>query len=92
MRAPSAARILSHPFFVKFTNGFAHGTLPLSLMTMRKGERVGWYVFSSTNDFHFHTPRWHGNTLLINRMRTDVTSIDPMAMVVADMVPDIVGI
>lgn len=81
-----------YPYFVQFTiNGFAHGSLPLRSMTMQRGERVRWYVFSSTNDFDFHTPHWHGNTVLIDQMRTDVTALAPMEMLVADMVPDNVG-
>jgi manganese oxidase len=81
-----------YPYFVKFTiNGFTHGTLPLESLTMHKGERVRWYVFASTNDFDFHTPHWHGNTVLVGHMRTDVTFVGAMQMVVADMVPDNVG-
>jgi len=78
-----------YPYFVKFTiNGFTHGTLPTSALTMRKGERVRWYLFSSTNDFDAHAPHWHGNTVVINHMRSDVASLNPMEMVIADMVPD----
>ena len=78
-----------YPYFVEFSiNGFTHGTLPLEALTMDKGERVRWYVFASTNDFDFHTPHWHGNTVLVNHMRTDVTFVGAMQMVVADMVPD----
>jgi hypothetical protein len=46
---------------------------------MRKGEHVRWYVMSGLNDFDFHTPHWHGNTVLIGGMRTDVTSVAPHA-------------
>jgi len=78
-----------YPWFVKFTiNGFAHGSLPLEAFTMRKGERVRWYLMSSTNDFDLHAPHWHGNTVVVHHMRTDVASIAPMEMVVADMRPD----
>ena len=81
-----------YPYFVTFSiNGFAHGSMPLRALTMRKGEHVRWYVFTGTNDFDTHTPHWHGNTVLVNQMRTDVTSILPMQMVTADMVPDDVG-
>ncbi|HSE66611.1 MAG TPA: multicopper oxidase domain-containing protein, partial [Gemmatimonadales bacterium] len=81
-----------YPWFVKFTiNGFTHGTLPLSALTMREGERVRWYLMSSTNDFDIHAPHWHGNTVVVHHMRTDVTSIAAMEMVVADMRPDNVG-
>ncbi|HEU4939777.1 MAG TPA: multicopper oxidase domain-containing protein [Vicinamibacterales bacterium] len=78
-----------YPFFVTFSiNGFAHGTMPLDAMTVRKGERVRWYAMSSTNDFDFHTPHWHGNVVTANHMRTDVAFMGPMQMVTADMVPD----
>ena len=82
-----------YPHFVKFSiNGFSHGSMPLKALTMRKGEHVRWYLFSGVNDFDFHTPHWHGNTVVINQMRTDVTSMAPMQMVTADMVPDDVGV
>lgn len=78
-----------YPWFVQFTiNGFAHGSLPLNAFTLRKGERVRWYLMSSTNDFDLHAPHWHGNTVVAHHMRTDVLSISPMEMVVADMRPD----
>ena len=87
-----ASASVTYPYFVTFSiNGFAHSSMPLRALTMRKGEHVRWYVFSGANDFDFHTPHWHGNTVLINQMRTDVTSIAPMQMVTADMVPDDVG-
>jgi len=78
-----------YPWFVQFTiNGLAHGSLPLSAITLRQGERVRWYLMASTNDFDIHTPHWHGNTVVVNHMRTDVTALLPMQMVVADMKPD----
>ncbi|MGH9530045.1 MAG: multicopper oxidase domain-containing protein [Terriglobales bacterium] len=78
-----------YPYFVTFSiNGFSHGSMPLRALTMRKGEHVRWYLFSGSNDFDFHTPHWHGNTVTINQMRMDVTSMAPMQMVTADMVPD----
>lgn len=82
-----------YPWFVKFSiNGFIHGTLPLAAITLQKGQRVRWYVMSSTNDFDFHAPHWHGQTTMINHMRTDVGAILPMQMIIADMVPDNEGI
>ena len=81
-----------YPYFVKFTvNGFTHGSMPLPALTFKKGQRVRWYVFSGTNDFDAHAPHWHGNTVTINHMRMDVTSLLPMEMIVADMVPDNAG-
>jgi FtsP/CotA-like multicopper oxidase with cupredoxin domain len=85
----NASTTVVYPYFVTFSiNGYSHGSMPLKALTMRKGEHVRWYVFSGTNDFDFHTPHWHGNTVLIGQMRTDVTSIAPMQMITADMVPD----
>ncbi len=80
------------PYFVPFSiNGFTRGTLPLWSLTVRRGERVRWYLFASINDDDSHTPHWHGNTVLIDHMRTDMAALAPMEMVIADMVPDNVG-
>ena len=75
--------------FKETMNGFMYGNGPLP--TMRVGERVRWYLMASTG-FEIHAPHWHGNTVQIARMRTDVTALLPMGMVVADMVPDNPGI
>lgn len=81
-----------YPWFVKFTiNGFVHGSMPLADLTLKKGERVRWYLMASTNDFDFHAPHWHGNTVVLNGMRTDVAQLAMMQMVSADMIPDDVG-
>ncbi len=82
-----------YAWFVKFTiNGFVHGSMPLSALTVRRGQRVRWYLMSSTNDFDVHAPHWHGNTTVIAGMRTDVASLNFMGMATADMVPDNVGV
>ena len=82
-----------YPWYVKFSiNGFVHGSMPLSELTLRKGEHVRWYLMASTNDFDFHAPHWHGNTVILNGMRTDVAQLSMMQMSTADMVPDNVGI
>jgi FtsP/CotA-like multicopper oxidase with cupredoxin domain len=79
----------AYPWFSKFTiNGFIRGSMPLSSLTFRRGQRVRWYVMSSTNDFDFHAPHWHGNTTLIAGMRTDVATLGFMGMAIADMQPD----
>ena len=70
-------------------NGFVFGNMPVP--TMHVGERVRWYVMATMSDFDFHTPHWHGNTLLVNGMRTDIVQLFPMQMVVGDMVPDDAG-
>jgi hephaestin len=79
----------AYPYFVRFSiNGYQYGSMPLRAITVHKGERVRWYLFAGINDFDTHSPHWHGNTLVINNMRSDVTSLVPMQMVVGDMVPD----
>lgn len=67
-------------------NGYIFGNLPG--LTMTAGERVRWYVFSSTHFNDTHSPHWHGQTVVSHHMRTDVLSLLPMEMVVADMIPD----
>jgi FtsP/CotA-like multicopper oxidase with cupredoxin domain len=82
----------AYPWFVKFTiNGYVHGSMPLRALTMRRGERVRWYLMASTNDFDFHAPHWHGNTVILNGMRTDVAQLSMMQMATANMIPDNVG-
>jgi hephaestin len=71
--------------FKESINGFLFGNTPP--LTVRAGERVRWYLMGTTN-FEVHAPHWHGNTVVINHMRTDVTSLTTMGMAVADMVPD----
>ena len=85
------ASIITNPNFSKtleyFTmNGFIKGTLPL--LTMKKGERVRWYLLANSNEDDVHAPHWHGQTVLANSMRTDTLSLAPMGMIVADMVAD----
>jgi FtsP/CotA-like multicopper oxidase with cupredoxin domain len=70
-------------------NGFIGGNLPM--LTMKKGERVRWYLFSNENEEDVHTPHWHGQTVLYNHMRMDMVNLSPMMMLVADMIPDNVG-
>jgi FtsP/CotA-like multicopper oxidase with cupredoxin domain len=67
-------------------NGYSYGNLPG--LTMRVGQRVRWYLIGQGTEVDLHTPHWHGNTVLINGMRTDVAELLPMSMKVADMVPD----
>src|SRR3954470_21073519 len=74
-------------------NGYVFGNQPLGTkagegMTVRKGERVRWYVMAMGTEVDLHTPHWHGQTVLINGMRTDVASLLPAEMVVADMTAD----
>jgi manganese oxidase len=73
-------------------NGYIFGNLPVETLTMHKGEKVRWYVFSMGTEVDLHTPHWHGNTVLVNGMRMDTVNLLPATMVTADMVPDNVGI
>lgn len=94
---PAKVKIVRTPFgeyaqapdfggnFKETMNGFLFGRLPG--LTMKVGERVRWYLMATTG-FEIHAPHWHGNTVLINGMRTDVASLLPMAMLTAEMVPD----
>jgi manganese oxidase len=67
-------------------NGLIEGNLPL--LTMKRGERVRWYLLSNSNEDDVHTVHWHGQTVLFNHMRTDTVPLGPMGMAIADMVPD----
>jgi FtsP/CotA-like multicopper oxidase with cupredoxin domain len=70
-------------------NGFVFGNMPT--ITLKVGEHVRWYVFASMSDFDFHSPDWHGQTVIANGNRTNVIQLGPMQMSVVDMVPDNVG-
>jgi FtsP/CotA-like multicopper oxidase with cupredoxin domain len=67
-------------------NGYIYGTGPV--MTMKKGERVRWYLVGLGEGFSFHTPHWHGNVVLQDGKRTDVVSLMQAQMVTVDMLPD----
>ncbi len=70
-------------------NGYMYGNLPLSSLQMKVGERVRWYVMSGTGFDDYHSPHWHGNTVLVHGDRTDVLDLGaPLVTVTADMVPD----
>jgi FtsP/CotA-like multicopper oxidase with cupredoxin domain len=72
-------------------NGYVFGNGPLDAMTMKKGERVRWYVMGMGTEVDLHTPHWHGNTLVWSGMRMDMVELLPMSMKVLDMQPDDVG-
>jgi len=76
---------------LKYTiNGYIYGNMPK--MVMKRGERVRWYLIAIGFGFNFHSPHWHGNTVLQNKQRTDVISLAPAQMVTVDMIPDDPGI
>jgi len=73
-------------------NGYIYGNLPLSTMSMKKGETVRWHLMAMGTEVDLHTPHWHGNTVLtLGGMRTDVVGLLPAEMVTVDMVPDNIG-
>ncbi len=75
----------------RFTiNGYQYSNMPM--VTMKKGDHVRWYLVTLGEGFNFHTPHWHGNTVLVGGQRTDVVSLSPAQMITADMVPDDPGI
>ena len=71
-------------------NGYMYGNMPM--MVMKKGERVRWYLVTMGTGINFHTPHWHGNTVLDHGARTDLLAISPAQMETVDMVPDDPGI
>lgn len=73
-------------------NGFVFGNLPLEDLTMKKDERVRWYLLGMGTEVDLHTPHWHGNTGLWNGMRTDVIELLPASMKVLEMMSDNSGI
>ncbi|MBZ5706176.1 MAG: multicopper oxidase domain-containing protein [Acidobacteriia bacterium] len=76
--------------FRSSVNGYMYGNGPM--MTMKKGERVRWYLITLGGIVNGHNPHWHGNVVLAKGRRTDVLSISPAEMITADMVPDDPGI
>lgn len=70
-------------------NGFVYGNQPL--VTVHDAQRVRWYMMSMGTEVDLHTPHWHGNTVVVNGMRTDVVNLLPATMIVADMKPDADG-
>ena len=73
-------------------NGFVYGNGPLADLTMKKGERVRWYMIGLGTEVDLHTPHWHGNTVLWQGMRSDMIELLPMSMKTVDMMPDATGI
>jgi FtsP/CotA-like multicopper oxidase with cupredoxin domain len=72
-------------------NGYLYGNQPLAPMTVHLGQRVRWYLMAMGTEVDLHTPHWHGNTVVAMGMRTDVVSLLPATMLVADMIPDAAG-
>jgi manganese oxidase len=70
----------------------AKWTINAPMMTMKKGDRVRWYVGTIADFNNAHTPHWHGNTVIRSGRRVDVFAIDAAEMDTVDMVPDNPGI
>jgi FtsP/CotA-like multicopper oxidase with cupredoxin domain len=70
-------------------NGYMYANGPL--MTMKKGERVRWYLVSLGGAADGHTPHWHGNVVTYRGHRTDMVPLAQAEMQTADMVADNVG-
>jgi FtsP/CotA-like multicopper oxidase with cupredoxin domain len=71
-------------------NGYVFGNMPM--MTMKKAERVRWYLLAFGDSNNFHTPHWHGNTVTVSGHRIDVVALSPGQMETVDMIPDNPGI
>ncbi|MBM3485578.1 MAG: hypothetical protein FJX67_02935 [Alphaproteobacteria bacterium] len=61
-------------------------------LAMRRCERVRWYVVALGSEKDPHTPRWHGNTGLMDGKRVDVVDLLPASSRIVDMRPDAGGI
>jgi manganese oxidase len=70
-------------------NGYVYANIPG--LEMKLGQRVRWYVFAMGTEVDLHTPHWHGATVTAMHSRTDIVQLLPGMMLVADMIPDIVG-
>jgi hephaestin len=71
-------------------NGYLYANGPM--VTMKKGERVRWYLLTMGEGFNFHTPHWHGNVVVNHGRRSDVVFLGPAQMETVDMIPDDPGI
>jgi FtsP/CotA-like multicopper oxidase with cupredoxin domain len=90
VRLKAADPLLREKNLLYTINGYIEGNLPM--LTMKRGEKVRWYLLSNSNEDDVHMAHWHGNTVVWNKMRMDSVFLGPMAMASADMVPDDIGI
>jgi hypothetical protein len=51
-------------------NGYMFSNMPMP--SMKRGERVRWYVMTLGGEVNLHTPHWHGNVVSIAGHRTDI--------------------
>ncbi|MCA1677959.1 MAG: multicopper oxidase domain-containing protein [Actinobacteria bacterium] len=90
-REPSAVDVDDEDFaesnLMHSINGYVYGNGPE--IELRRGEMVRWYTMSMGTEVDLHTPHWHGNTVTADGgHRTDVVSLLPASMAMADMQPD----
>lgn len=71
-------------------NGYMYGSMPM--ISMKKGQRVRWYLLTLGDMHNFHTAHWHGNSAVLDGHRVDTIALSPAQSVTADMVPDNPGI
>jgi len=73
-------------------NGYLYGDGPV--MTVQQGQRVRWYLLDmgDVGALNFHTPHWHGNTVLSHGTRRDTIFLLPLGTETVDMVPDAPGL
>jgi hephaestin len=73
-------------------NGYLYGDGPV--MTVTQGQRVRWYLLGmgDVGALNFHTPHWHGNTVLSRGTRRDTVPLLPMSTDIVDMVADAPGL
>ncbi len=71
-------------------NGLLFGNL--NGLTMRRDERVRWYLIGLGNEDDIPTAHWHGNTALRRGARLDTVDLLPATTEVVDMRPDDVGV
>jgi manganese oxidase len=64
-------------------NGYIFANLPG--LTIKKGERVRWYLVALGSEQDLHTAHWHGQTVLWAGQRTDVIDLLPASMKTVDM-------
>ena len=86
LKAKGSVKALIPTNFTVSLNGFSYGNMPM--VTMRRGERVRWYLFDGYADGDAHIPTWNGQTVLWNGHRGDSITLGGTDTEVADMVPD----
>ncbi|XP_026558869.1 hephaestin isoform X2 [Pseudonaja textilis] len=71
-------------------NGFLFGNLPL--LDTCKGDTISWHLLGFGSETDVHGVAFQGNTILMNGMRRDTTSLFPHTFATALMQPDNQGI